>query len=301
MELCGCKQATAHAHVLSRCMRLNFEHTRNSNRSTNISQQRKSNSNLLHNSQNTRNRSRLLRAEWYPSSFSILVEYNTRKLIQITMSILPNQRHSWVSPPFGWFLVREHGHLTPGASQWQGVAVRPWQYPSKGVRGHIRYHRRWNQGRSKSLKEPEDRTLRTHRGWTQCRLFLRHALKTSCTMFIPHDNVTLAYKILQISKSRGICWLQIMERECSKSVHKLKNPLVRDIWNARATETFGSSKLRGHLKCATEHLRQREEIETQVTNPQDVFGVKGDAFSVKKPAALVKTCNGAPETNEQYT
>ena len=33
MELCGCKQATAHAHVQSRCMWLNFEHTRNSNRS----------------------------------------------------------------------------------------------------------------------------------------------------------------------------------------------------------------------------------------------------------------------------
>ena len=33
MALCGCKQATAHAHVQSLCMWLNFEHTKNSNRS----------------------------------------------------------------------------------------------------------------------------------------------------------------------------------------------------------------------------------------------------------------------------
>ena len=30
---CGCKQATAHAHVQSRCMMLNFDHTKISNRS----------------------------------------------------------------------------------------------------------------------------------------------------------------------------------------------------------------------------------------------------------------------------
>ena len=35
MESCGCKQATAHAHVQSRCMWLSFEHTKNSNRSKN--------------------------------------------------------------------------------------------------------------------------------------------------------------------------------------------------------------------------------------------------------------------------
>ena len=35
MELCRCKQATAHAHVQSHCMWLNFEHTKNSNPSKN--------------------------------------------------------------------------------------------------------------------------------------------------------------------------------------------------------------------------------------------------------------------------
>ena len=33
MELSGCKQATAHAHVQSHYIRLNFENTKNSNRS----------------------------------------------------------------------------------------------------------------------------------------------------------------------------------------------------------------------------------------------------------------------------
>ena len=51
MEMCGCKQATAHAHVQSRCMWLNFERTKNSNRSKKNSQRRKSNANLLNNSQ----------------------------------------------------------------------------------------------------------------------------------------------------------------------------------------------------------------------------------------------------------
>ena len=36
MELCGCKQATVHAHVQFRCMWLNCEHTTNSNRSKKI-------------------------------------------------------------------------------------------------------------------------------------------------------------------------------------------------------------------------------------------------------------------------
>ena len=65
MELCGCKQATAHAHLQFRCMCLNFKHTKNSNRSKKNPQRRKSNSNLLNNSQNSRNRSKLFRAEWY--------------------------------------------------------------------------------------------------------------------------------------------------------------------------------------------------------------------------------------------
>ena len=47
MELCGHKQATAHAHVQPRFVCLNFEHTKNSNRSKKHLQRRKSNSNLL--------------------------------------------------------------------------------------------------------------------------------------------------------------------------------------------------------------------------------------------------------------
>ena len=48
MELCGHKQATAHTHVPPHCVRLNFEHTKNSNRSKKIPQRRKSNSNLMY-------------------------------------------------------------------------------------------------------------------------------------------------------------------------------------------------------------------------------------------------------------
>ena len=59
-------QATALAHIQSRCMWLNFEHTKNSNRSKQkFSQRRNSNSNLLINSKNTRNRSKLFRAAKY--------------------------------------------------------------------------------------------------------------------------------------------------------------------------------------------------------------------------------------------
>ena len=36
MELCGHKQATAHAHLQPQCVCLNFEHTKNSNPSKNI-------------------------------------------------------------------------------------------------------------------------------------------------------------------------------------------------------------------------------------------------------------------------
>ena len=36
MQLCGYKQATAQAHVRPHCVCLNFEHTKNSNRSKNI-------------------------------------------------------------------------------------------------------------------------------------------------------------------------------------------------------------------------------------------------------------------------
>ena len=65
MELCGCKQATAQAHVHPHCVCLNLEHTKNSNRSENFPQRRKSNSNLLLNSTTSRNRSNLFRVAWY--------------------------------------------------------------------------------------------------------------------------------------------------------------------------------------------------------------------------------------------
>ena len=53
MELCGCKQATAQAHVRPHCVWLNFEHTKNSNRSKNkFPQRQKSNSNLPIDSKN---------------------------------------------------------------------------------------------------------------------------------------------------------------------------------------------------------------------------------------------------------
>ena len=51
MELCWCRQATAHAHVQSHCMWLNPEHTKNSNHQKQIPQRHKSNSNLLINSE----------------------------------------------------------------------------------------------------------------------------------------------------------------------------------------------------------------------------------------------------------
>ena len=54
-----------HRHIYSpHCVWLNFEHTKNSNRSKK-SQQRNSNSNLLINSKKPRNRSKWFRAEWY--------------------------------------------------------------------------------------------------------------------------------------------------------------------------------------------------------------------------------------------
>ena len=47
MELCGHKQATTQAHVRPHCVWLNFEHTKNSNRSKKNPERQKSNSNLL--------------------------------------------------------------------------------------------------------------------------------------------------------------------------------------------------------------------------------------------------------------
>ena len=65
MELCGYKQITAHAHVQSRCMWLNFEHTRMRIVFKKKPRRRKSNSDLLIKSKNSRNRSNWRRAEWY--------------------------------------------------------------------------------------------------------------------------------------------------------------------------------------------------------------------------------------------
>ena len=59
MELRGHKQATAHSH----------EHTKNSNPSKNFSRRQNSNSNLLINSQNSRNRSNLFQA-WYQQKYA---------------------------------------------------------------------------------------------------------------------------------------------------------------------------------------------------------------------------------------
>ena len=54
-----------HRHMYGHCVWLNFEHTKNSNRSKKNSRRRKSNSNLPINSKNPRNRSKLFGPEWY--------------------------------------------------------------------------------------------------------------------------------------------------------------------------------------------------------------------------------------------
>ena len=77
MELCGYKQATAHAHGQPHCvcLCLNFEHTKNSNPSKQkFPQRRKSNSNLLINSQNPRNHSNIFSGAWYSVTFQLLRE-----------------------------------------------------------------------------------------------------------------------------------------------------------------------------------------------------------------------------------
>ena len=78
MELCGHKQATAHAHVQSHCTWLNFEHSKNSNRSKKI----RSDENRIRICwlipKTSRNRSNLIRAAWYfffPALFSIPEEH----------------------------------------------------------------------------------------------------------------------------------------------------------------------------------------------------------------------------------
>ena len=77
--------------------------------------------------------------------------------------------------------------------------------------------------------------------------FLRHTVKK---LVVPHDNVTLAYKFLRMSKNRGIRWLQLVRRENSKSVQTfLRSPLLKNILNTRAKETFGSSNNNEYFLC----------------------------------------------------
>ena len=99
---------------------------------------------------------------------------------------------------------------------------------SEGVRNHIGHYRRWSQSRSTSFRKSEDREALENTSWMEPMPSGSFVMlsKTCWNMFVPRDNVTLAYKFLRMSKSRGLHWLQRFTI-CSQ--------------NTRAKETFGSS------------------------------------------------------------
>ena len=108
--------------------------------------------------------------------------------------------------------------LRRDVSRWQSVAAAP-----KRVRSHIAYHRGWSQSRSTSSRKiwRQGGGTRTHiMDGANAVWLLRHAVKNSKKMLVPQDNVTLAYKFLLMSKSRGIRWLQLRNGKNSKYVHK---------------------------------------------------------------------------------